>query len=580
MTPPDFGDAELTDRAWLQFWMIISILLGTAAMNLVSIPLQPAGTARWMSLVVVVAGISAAVLFLISRRRLQAAAWTQTILLVVMLDLAAWTVGGVRAPSISAQLLIVAVVVIFHGRRAGIIMTGVSVVTVLFMAYAEAVGFLPAVAAVHTPWSRAVVIIGYLVMLAVLQVLLMTTLGRSQRRVIHELAERQRAEQRLVEIIDGAPFGAHAWELRPSGELILVDVNRTAEAILGFDHSPLIGKSIEEAFPPDAENGTADAYRRVAQEGGTYDEDSIVYEDGATSGVFEVHARRTGDRRVTVFFRDVSAERAAAQAVVSARDELELRVEERTAALKTANENLATTNAELVAANRIKDDFLAAMSHELRTPLNSVIGFSGTLESGLAGELNDEQQRQVGMIARSGRHLLELVNEVLDLSRIEQGTLEIFAAEFDIHEAAVDALGMITPIAVQKGLATYCDSVTGPLFVVSDKYRVQQILVNLLTNAVKFTESGSVGIVLASVGDVVELRVVDTGFGISPEAVPHVFERFFQAVPPQGGRHEGTGLGLSLVSRLLEALGGRVTFETEVGVGTTFTVTLPIKAAL
>lgn len=249
--------------------------------------------------------------------------------------------------------------------------------------------------------------------------------------------------------------------------------------------------------------------------------------------------------------------------------ELEQKVAERTRDL-----HLALEKAQ--AADRLKSAFLATMSHELRTPLNSIIGFTGVLLQGLAGPLNAEQSKQLGMARDSAHHLLALINDVLDISKIEAGQLEVRHDPFDLRTAIENALRMITPQAQKKGLALSAAIASGVGLIVSDQRRVEQILINLLTNAVKFTERGEVRLECETRPGWVTLRVRDTGIGIRPEDMDKIFRPFQQLETGLERRHEGTGLGLAICHHLASLLGGEIHAKSEPGKGSVFTVTLPL----
>lgn len=261
---------------------------------------------------------------------------------------------------------------------------------------------------------------------------------------------------------------------------------------------------------------------------------------------------------------------------------LEQRVDERTQQLRDANENLTATIEELASLNKAldeatsaKDAFLASMSHELRTPLNSIIGFSGMLSDGLVGELTDEQRTQIRMVYNSGRHLLELVNEVLDLSRIESGHLELSLEWVDVGVLTETVVESIRPLASQKGLelVAQCPADIGSVRV--DPARLQQVLLNLLGNAVKFTDEGSVSIRVSLAGQQIVFEVIDTGCGIGPDAIERIFDEFYQEEHAGMAKSEGTGLGLSVSRKLAEAMGGSIGVESTPGHGSVFTVRIP-----
>ena len=248
---------------------------------------------------------------------------------------------------------------------------------------------------------------------------------------------------------------------------------------------------------------------------------------------------------------------------------LEQRVAERTAELAEAMEKAQ-------AADHLKSAFLAAMSHELRTPLNSIIGFTGIMLQGLVGDLNPEQSKQLGMVRDSAHHLLRLISDVLDISKIEAGQLEIETEPFPIRDAVDKAIGTLTPIAGKKGLsitvrvARDVDTITG------DRRRVEQILINLLNNAVKFTESGSIRVDIRRKDQMVETRIIDSGIGIKPEDMDKLFKAFQQIDTGLTRRYEGSGLGLSICKKLVEMMGGHIWVDSDWGKGSTFGFMLPL----
>ncbi len=227
-------------------------------------------------------------------------------------------------------------------------------------------------------------------------------------------------------------------------------------------------------------------------------------------------------------------------------------------------------------ADRLKSAFLATMSHELRTPLNSIIGFTGIVLQGLAGPLNDEQVKQLGMVRSSARHLLDLINDVLDISKIEAGQVKVVSEPFNVRQAIGEAVQRVTPLAEEKALALVVEVAPEVGQIVSDRRRVEQILINLLNNAVKFTEQGEVRVTCRVDEGRLVTRVADTGIGIKPEDMDKLFKPFRQIETGLARRYAGTGLGLSICKKLVETLGGEIWVESEWGVGSAFTFTLPI----
>jgi signal transduction histidine kinase len=233
---------------------------------------------------------------------------------------------------------------------------------------------------------------------------------------------------------------------------------------------------------------------------------------------------------------------------------------------------------QIEAANRHKSEFLANMSHELRTPLNAIIGFSEVLQEKLFGELNEKQAEYTDDILSSGRHLLSLINEILDLSKVEAGRMELELAAFDLPLAIDNARTFVRERATRHSIAldVTVDDRLGEF--VGDERKIKQILLNLLSNAVKFTpEGGRIGINARQADGSVEISVIDSGIGIAPEDQPKIFEEFRQVGSDYAHKGEGTGLGLTLAKKFVELHGGRIWVESEVGKGSKFTFTLPIN---
>jgi signal transduction histidine kinase len=231
---------------------------------------------------------------------------------------------------------------------------------------------------------------------------------------------------------------------------------------------------------------------------------------------------------------------------------------------------------ELETASRHKSDFLATMSHELRTPLNAIIGFSEVLHEQMFGELNERQLAYVDDVLEAGKHLLSLINDVLDLAKIEAGRMELELSSVAIPEILRSAVSMLSERASGGGLALALDTEPEEITITADERRVRQIVFNLLSNAIKFTPSGGrVDISALAEDGQVEIAVTDTGPGIRPEELERIFEEFEQAT--DGKKAEGTGLGLPLSRRLVELHGGRLWVESEPGKGSTFRFTLPTR---
>jgi signal transduction histidine kinase/CheY-like chemotaxis protein len=251
---------------------------------------------------------------------------------------------------------------------------------------------------------------------------------------------------------------------------------------------------------------------------------------------------------------------------------LEEKVTQRTGELQAANQELAR-------ANKLKSEFLANVSHELRTPLSAIIGFSQILLDGIDGPINDEQQQDILQVNKSGQSLLALINQILDLSKIEAGKMELVLERVELPALISSVLESISPLAQEKGLRIDTRFAAGLPAAEVDPSRLKQILINLLSNAVKFTERGHIEVIAQPSGRMVRIAVKDTGIGISAEAQKVIFEEFVQGDGSSTRRHGGTGLGLSIVRKLVEMHGGAITVVSEPGLGSTFTFTVPAWAS-
>jgi len=342
-----------------------------------------------------------------------------------------------------------------------------------------------------------------------------------------------------------------------------LEVNEAFATAVRLPASSLVGKRVLEVFPDRrrSDPNWTETCQQVVDRG------EVVSQEYFSEVAKCWYVRRlysTGEETFAVLFTDISA-------VKRQEELLEVQVAERTSALQTSL-------GALERANHVKDDFLASMSHELRTPLNSVIGFSGILLAGMAGDLNEEQARQVLMVRSAGERLLSLVNDVLDLSRAEAGYAEVRASEFDLVSLTEKAVESMRPIIGNRdvSLVVEFDDLVIPVW--NDEDKVAQILLNLVSNAIKFTEEGTVR-VRSSVsrdGLWAVVAVTDTGSGITPDEMAHIFERFHRArlTAPLA---EGAGLGLAISRRFAEVLGGDIRVESTPGVGSTFTVRIPVR---
>ena len=258
----------------------------------------------------------------------------------------------------------------------------------------------------------------------------------------------------------------------------------------------------------------------------------------------------------------------AEKALAKAHEQLEMKV-----ALRT--QELAQANIRLQELDQLKSMFIASMSHELRTPLNSIIGFSTIIQQGMAGKVTQEQQKQLAIVKRSASHLLNLVNDIIDVSKIEAGKVELAIEQFNLPSLVLEVKETFALAAEEDGIAL---SLVTPdnLVIESDKRRTQQILVNFLSNAMKFTDQGSIEVKVAKKEDMVEVSVTDTGIGIRDKDLSYLLKAF-NRIRTEGRIREGSGLGLYLSRKIATLLGGEISIESEFGKGSIFTFTLPLQ---
>lgn len=372
-------------------------------------------------------------------------------------------------------------------------------------------------------------------------------------------------------------------------------VNAAVEAMFGFTPREYLGTRLHDHLDaPHMKQVLALFERRMArlpENDVERFETELLHKDGRSIPVDVLAGTLLGDdgRPVALYgsTRDITDRKRLEISDRRAREDLEHLVQQRTEQLQAVNEELRSVNDELMDANEqlsdandAKNRFLRAMSHELRTPLNSIIGFSNILAKGMAGEMNDEQRRQAEMINHSGQHLLALINDILDLSRIEADRLDLALEAFDISELARDVLLSMVTVAADKGVDIRLDAPPEPVTIQSDPRKVRQILINLAGNAVKFTNEGSVTLrVHPSNHGLLAVDVIDTGPGIAEDDLERIFDEFAQAGSDDEATREGSGLGLAIARGLARALGGAITVESAPNSGATFTLLLPHEPA-
>jgi PAS domain S-box-containing protein len=352
--------------------------------------------------------------------------------------------------------------------------------------------------------------------------------------------------------------------IKDAETLRIVRVNNACELVTGYSRDELIGKSDFDFFPQEQASWFIARDRKALEKGELVD-----------IPVEKIQTRHLGERilytqKIPLF----GADGRPAYLLGLSEDVTERLLYQDQIELK--NQQLEQRNREVVRANRLKSQFLASMSHELRTPLNAILGFSELLLDQTAGPLGEKQKRWVDFIQKGGRHLLQLINDILDLSKIEAGQVELNVERFLVEVAIPEVVSNIRPLLMEKKISL-TSRIEPELFVLADRVRFKQILYNLLSNAVKFTPTaGQIAIEAARSGDQVRFELIDNGIGIDPQHQHIIFEEFRQVESPDGAVKEGTGLGLAITRRLVEQHGGKIAVESELGKGAKFTFTLPL----
>ncbi len=382
-------------------------------------------------------------------------------------------------------------------------------------------------------------------------------------------------ESRFRRLLEAAPDAI--IEVDSAGKIRLV--NRVTEKLFGYERQELLGQPVEILIPDEVRErhvqhrsqylshpaarpmGTGLALEGRRKDGSRFPVEISLSPVESDDGLY-----------VTAAIRDVTERKHA--------DELLRAVQEKyNRELAAANQELALRNKEVERANRLKSEFLASMSHELRTPLHTIIGFSELLSEELKGPLNVSQKRFVEHIHRDSLHLLALINDILDLSKIEAGRLDLQREVFEVRAAIEDALTTIGSQCEAKSIRLESNlQVSVPVH--ADPLRFKQILLNLLSNAVKFTPEGNSIRVDARISDgFVQIAVCDTGIGVPKEFHETIFDKFRQVGATTKGVREGTGLGLAITKELVTKQGGQIWMESEPGKGSRFTFTVPVARA-
>lgn len=398
------------------------------------------------------------------------------------------------------------------------------------------------------------------------------------RLVAVDISERKQAEKALR--VSQEQFRI-AQDMSPDGFTILRPIRDSQERVIDFtwiyenaavaqlngtDPEAVVGQRLLDLFPGHRGTPFLKAYQQVAESGESFIFESDYHGESITkpTSFRIVVVPMAGD--IAILAQDITERKQAEELIRQYAGELEKRVQERTA--------------ELIHANQAKDEFLASMSHELRTPLNGILGFSESLLEGVYGSVSEKQNRTIEAIHFSGQHLLELINDILDVSKIAAGKLELHPESVSVDFICESSLVFIKQLAFKKSITVEYESSAPAPIIFADPMRLKQILVNLLNNAVKFTpKNGSIKFEVQedTLAGQIHFSITDNGIGISPEDQQKLFKPFVQLDSSLSRQHEGSGLGLMLVKQLVEMHGGNVTVESEAGKGSCFHFVIPTR---
>lgn len=373
-------------------------------------------------------------------------------------------------------------------------------------------------------------------------------------KIVRDLSSQRKADQAtrlLAAIVDSSDDAIVSKNLNA----IVTSWNAGAQRIFGYTAEEMIGRPISVLFPPDRLNEEPMILERLKR--------------GERVEHYQTVRLRKGGEPLHVSLTISPIKDGTGRIVGASKIARDVTREIR------ALEQLSLANEELKRADRMKSEFLAVMSHELRTPLNSILGFTSVIRQGKQGPVTDDQARLLTMIHSSGKHLLHLINDLLDLSRIEAGRMEVEPEEFVVGEVIDEAIRTLEIQAAQKGLQVErAVDVAEPVF--SDRKRLFQVILNLLNNAIKFTPAGSVSIRVVGDGDKLRVSVTDTGIGIPRAKQGGLFQAFSQVEGSSRRRYEGTGLGLYLCKKIVTLLGGEISMVSEHNRGSVFSFWVPM----
>ena len=417
--------------------------------------------------------------------------------------------------------------------------------------------------------------------------------------IVRDITERKHAQE---ELIQSETKFRNYFEKGVVGVAITspekgwVEVNDYLCELFGYTNDEIVTKTwAEMTYPEDLAPDVEQFNRMLSGKIDSYSmEKRFIHKNGSiVSTIMSVACVRneTGDVDYCIAsIQDISKLKQVEGEIHKLNEELEQRVKARTAdlnesqqALMSIVEDLGNTTTDLENANQrlleldhLKSMFIASTSHELRTPLNSIIGFTSILLEGWSGELNPEQKEQLDIVHTSGQHLLSLINDVIDISKIEAGKIAMYMEEFNLKDVVNEAVSIVMPQINDKKLTLTVDVPDSSMN--TDYRRLLQCIINLLSNAIKFTESGDIALTTKTINNIVDISIMDTGIGIKENDLPRLFTAFTRLESPLTTKTPGTGLGLYLTQKLVEeVLGGTIDVKSTYGEGSRFTLHIPIK---
>jgi PAS domain S-box-containing protein len=398
------------------------------------------------------------------------------------------------------------------------------------------------------------------------------------RKAANDLSESERKYRELVE-------NANSIILRWNSKGEVTFMNEFGQAFFGYSEQEILGRHVVGTIVPETESNGLDLRSlmdRISAEPTAFEKNvnenmrrdgSRVWIAWTNKAVFDQQGRII---EVFSIGNDITDRKRAGEELNRYRERLEELVKERTQQLEIVNRELEQSNKKLQELDRLKSMFIASMSHELRTPLNSIIGFTGMTLKGLSGELNDEQKDNLARSYQSARHLLALITDVIDISKIEAGRIDSFPEAVSLKDIIDEAIATIEPQLNDKRLTLEVD-MPADVKLNTDRKRLLQCLINLLSNGVKYTEKGGITIKVLEHGSEIEISVTDTGIGIAEKDMPKLFEAFERLETHLRVKAGGTGLGLYLTNKLAtDILQGSISVQSKEGQGSIFTLRVPI----